>query len=77
MIAQCRTVVGVLQFLTGVFALAITIMQVILVIRVSAYARMLCRQEDFAQERKMESLDSKLVKDEKNTVHEKLHMDMA
>lgn len=77
MIGQCRTVVGVLQLMTGVFVLAITVMQILLAIRVSAYARMLCRKEDLAQERKMDIADSKLVETEKKLADEKTHMEMA
>lgn len=52
MISQCRRIVGVLQALAALFALAITLFQMLLSLRVSAYARALCRQEDEDEESK-------------------------
>lgn len=46
MMGQCRKVVGILQILMILFAIAITITQITLAFRVSAYARMLRQQED-------------------------------
>lgn len=50
MMGQCRRVVGVLQLLAGLLALGITIIQVMLALRVSSYARMLYREEDTVDE---------------------------
>lgn len=55
MVDRCRTVVGVLQTLTALFAIAFTVIQIVLALRVSSYAVLLCRQEDDLEERKVES----------------------
>lgn len=52
MMGQCRRVVGVLQILAGLFALGVSMIQVMLALRVSSYARTLCRKEDAADEEK-------------------------
>lgn len=68
MMGQCRRVVGVLQFLAGLLALGITVIQVMLALRVSSYARMLCRNEDALDEEK-QALE--VYTDEEAGVHEK------
>ena len=47
--AQCRRVVGVLQAIASILAVGATAVQVLLALRVSAYAGMLQRQEDFSE----------------------------
>ena len=71
MIGQCRKVVGILQGLMAFFAIAITITQIMLAIRVSAYARMLRHEEDRFQEERLSEVELLAGKEDSKETEEK------